>query len=100
MDSFAPPYLEPYAAAARHFGAGFSALLWASPKTQRQRFEAIVRAEDLTDRFVLDVGCGRSDLLEFLAARHIRLARYAGIEAMPEMAEAARVRSCGTVSID
>lgn len=83
------PYLEPYLRAARQFGGGFSALLWASPKTQRARFDAIRRVYDPQGKFVLDAGCGRGDYLEFLLSRDVRPADYIGLEAVETLAAAA-----------
>ena len=61
-----PSYLEPYLAASRKYGAGFGTLLWASPKTQATRFKALLQAVDINGLAVMDVGCGRADLLEHL----------------------------------
>jgi hypothetical protein len=82
-------YLTPYRDAAAEFGAGFGALLWASPKTQRARFEAIGRACSLEGRGILDVGCGRADLLDYLLANGTKPAEYTGIEAIEQLAKAA-----------
>jgi SAM-dependent methyltransferase len=84
-----PTYLQPYTRAVKRHGAEFGALLWASPKTQRQRFEAIVELVDPTGLIVLDLGCGRADLLDFFIARDIAPLRYIGIEAVAELADAA-----------
>jgi SAM-dependent methyltransferase len=84
-----PAYLQPYTRAVKRHGAEFGALLWASPKTQRQRFEAIVDLVDPTGLTVLDLGCGRADLLDFFIARDVSPLRYIGIEAVTELAAAA-----------
>jgi SAM-dependent methyltransferase len=94
-----PEYLEPYAAAARRYGAGFESLLWASPRTQAARFDAIVRLADLRRKRVLDVGCGRGDLLDFLLGREIRPAEYVGLEGVEALAEAARKKERPGVQI-
>ena len=86
------PYLEPYEQAARRYGAGFSALLWASPKTQRARFDAIRRAYDPTGKSILDAGCGRADYLDFLRAREVEVADYVGLEAVEALAAAAEAK--------
>jgi SAM-dependent methyltransferase len=82
-------YLKPYELAADRHGGGFEALLWASPHTQRLRFEAICRAADLADKSILDAGCGRADLLAYLADRQIAFADYIGLEAVELLADAA-----------
>jgi SAM-dependent methyltransferase len=83
------PYLQPYLNAAERHGAGFGALLWASPETQATRFDAIERLGRLQGKSVLDVGCGRADLLGYLLGRGVRPAEYTGIEAVAELASAA-----------
>jgi len=83
------PYLVPYLKAAERHGAGFGALLWASPETQATRFDAIERLGRLHGKSVLDVGCGRADLLAYLLGRGVRPADYTGIEAVAELASAA-----------
>jgi hypothetical protein len=82
-------YLKPYIEAASQYGDGFSSLLWASPRTQAARFDAISRLYDMQDRRVLDAGCGRADFLDFLVGRGITPAHYIGIEAVDELAGAA-----------
>ena len=91
-DADAPPYLRPYLVAAARYGAGFGSLLWASPKTQAARFDALIRAATgaaIRGRRVLDVGCGRADLLDHLRRRDVRPASYLGIEAVDDLAAAA-----------
>ena len=89
-----PRYLEPYLAAIRRDGVGFRSLLWASEATQAARFAAIADVVDLTGKSILDAGCGRADLVEFLRARGIEYAHYVGMEAIESFAEVARER-CG-----
>jgi SAM-dependent methyltransferase len=85
-------YLEPYRAAARRHGAGFGSLLWASQRTQALRFDAMERIVEFAGRRVLDVGCGRGDLLDFLDERGVRVESYVGIEGVAELAGAARAK--------
>ena len=92
-------YLEPYLSAAAAHGGTFPALLWASPKTQKVRFDAICRAHCLSGKSVLDAGCGRADLVSFLLARKIVPADYIGIEAVSELADVARRRGLPNATI-
>lgn len=85
-------YLAPYLQASRRHGAGFESLLWASPATQRARFEAIRSGIDLNGKNVLDAGCGRADLMEFLLERNVYPAQYIGLEAVDALADAAEAR--------
>ena len=96
-DSPPQPYLLPYLRAAARHGADFPSLLWASPQTQAARFDAIERLGRLGGKSVLDVGCGRADLLEFLLRRGVRPTDYVGLEAVPDLADAAQrmVRASG-----
>ena len=91
-ENAAAAYLEPYVQAARQWGAGFQALLWASTKTQRARFEAIRRIHPLAGKSVLDAGCGRADLMGYLLDRGTHPADYIGLEAVETLAAAAEDR--------
>jgi hypothetical protein len=86
------PYLTPYQRAASRHGAGFSSLLWASPQTQAVRFTALTRLVGLNGKSLLDVGCGRADLLDFLLARDVKPAHYVGLEAVAALADAAEAK--------
>lgn len=91
-DVAAEPYLLPYRRAAGRHGADFPSLLWASPHTQAARFDAIRRLANPHGRSLLDVGCGRADLLAFLLERGVRPVDYVGIEAVEALAAAAEVQ--------
>jgi hypothetical protein len=98
-----PDYLQPYANAAATHGGGFGSLLWASTHTQRARFDAIRRASDLNGKTILDAGCGRADLLDYLVGMGIRVEHYIGLEAIDELASAAerkRGERCQIVRCD
>jgi hypothetical protein len=64
--------------------------LWEDLRAQQVRFEAIARNCRLHGRRILDVGCGRADLLGYLRARGTIPAHYVGLEAQPWLARAAR----------
>jgi SAM-dependent methyltransferase len=87
-----PEYLRPYYEARQRNARGVHALLWNSEETQRVRFEAIARNCPLAGLDLLDVGCGRADLLGFLRERGIQPSRYTGIEAVESSIRAARRR--------
>jgi hypothetical protein len=94
-----PTYLAPYVQATAVYGAGFPALLWASPETQEARFDAATRAFGFAGRSVLDVGCGLADFHHFLLDRGIRPSRYIGLEAVPALADAAEGRRLPSATI-
>ena len=88
-----PAYLQPYAGAVkRHGGSDFRVLLWASKRTQEQRFDALLKLADPTGLAVLDLGCGRADLLDYMIRRNQRPRRYVGIEGVRDLAEAAQAK--------
>jgi hypothetical protein len=98
-----PSYLRPYVNAAKHHGAGFGTLLWASPRTQAARFKVLLGAVNIEGQKLLDVGCGRADLLEYILQAGALPAMYVGLEALVELAEAAevkRLRDCMIVRGD
>jgi len=92
-------YLNPYRQAAGRYGDRFASLLWASPRTQAARFDAITRLYNMHQRRVLDAGCGRADLLDFFRARRIEPTQYIGIEAVDELAAAAQRKHLPNASI-
>lgn len=84
-----PTYLQPYSRAVKRHGPDFRALLWASRRTQEQRFEALAHVVDPTGLTMLDLGCGRADFLDFLINRGTVPKKYIGVEGVRELAEAA-----------
>jgi hypothetical protein len=94
-----PGYLRPYLDAVRRHGAGFESLLWASPPAQAARFAALARWSEIDGRVVLDAGCGRADLLDYLLQQNIRPARYIGVEAVEPLALAAESKNLPNASI-
>ncbi len=68
------------------FGPRPQALGWKAPHSQWERFELIAQAADFAHCSVLDVGCGRGDLKDFLDERHPGV-RYTGVDQMPEFLE-------------
>lgn len=93
------PYLQPYLDAAASHGAGFGSLLWASPRTQAARFDAFQRITNLHGLSLLDVGCGRADLLAYLLERGVQPASYTGIEAVDALANAADAKGFSNATI-
>jgi hypothetical protein len=92
--SLAPePYLKPYMRAAEKHAGGFGSLLWASERSQQQRFDAICRAYELNGKSILDAGCGRADLMGYLIDHSIHPADYVGLEAVDALADQAESRS-------
>src|ERR1051325_1896666 len=93
----------PYLRATSKHGDGFQSLLWASPASQAARFAAICRLCNFSDLNVLDVGCGRADLLDYLRDHGRTPAHYVGIEAVDELAGAAQRKrhpACTIVQAD
>lgn len=81
------PWLEPYKRAAARSGASFGTLLWRSEEFQRARFRVLAEMIDLTGRVVFDCGCGRADLLAYLAHEDVAYRAYIGIDALTVMVE-------------
>lgn len=96
MARVTPRYLKPYVEAARIHGGGFESQLWRSRTAQATRFDAIVSLvgeKTLASARVADLGCGRGDLAAHLAARGIAIREGVGIEAVPELLQAAQARA-------
>ncbi|MGD0461160.1 MAG: class I SAM-dependent methyltransferase [Tepidisphaeraceae bacterium] len=88
-----PAYLRPYLDAAERHGAKFESLLWANPSAQAARFAALARCCELLGRTVLDAGCGRADLLDYLVHHRAAPAHYIGVEAVQALATAAEEKN-------
>jgi SAM-dependent methyltransferase len=98
-----PFYLYPYHDAREQGAKGFHALLWSSREGQTVRFEAIERLCPLAGKRLLDVGCGRADLLGHLLERGVVPAHYTGVEMIPASVRAARRKKypdCEILAID
>lgn len=93
------PYLDPYVRAAQKHGGNFASLLWASPRTQSTRFEAIRQMQSPRGLRLLDAGCGRADLLTYLADCDERPREYIGLEAVDALADAAMCKHLGGATI-
>ena len=85
-------YLKPYREAVERYGAGFHATLWTNPESQRLRFNVMIDMAALHGCSIVDAGCGQGDFAEHLIERQVAFKRYIGIDAVPEMIEAARKR--------
>ncbi len=93
-------YLDPYREAVEQFGPGFPATLWMSREAQQLRFDVMIEMTDLTDRVILDAGCATGDLAEYLIERGVEFKRYVGIDAVPELIEAAKQRDLATAATE
>ena len=82
-------YLTPYQIAAAQHGGAFETTLWNSPKTQRARFEVIAQLCPMSGNTIIDAGCGRGDLLDYLIEIDRRPKQYIGVDALEEMIAAA-----------
>jgi SAM-dependent methyltransferase len=83
-----PTYLRPYADAARAHGTGFGTMLWRSPDGQKKRFEVIAQMIDQDRCICADLGCGRADLLTYLADTSRVPDGYFGVDGIPDMFDA------------
>lgn len=97
VDAADPPpvpddYLRPYQEAVETYGSNFHVTLWAHPKSQRLRFEAFTTSIDFAHRRVLDIGCSRGDLAEYLTQHEPNYAAYVGIDPLPSVIDFARQR--------
>ena len=92
-----PAYLLPYERAAAR--GGVRSMLFPDQRAQEIRFDAIVRNCALGGRRVLDVGCGRADLLGYLRACGSWPSHYTGVEAQATLAAEARDRRYANCSI-
>ncbi|MFC1553944.1 methyltransferase domain-containing protein [candidate division KSB1 bacterium] len=69
---------------AKRFGDHVHALGWESDHTQKMRFWVLSEIEDLNGASILDVGCGKGDLLAFFSEQDIRV-EYYGVDFSKEL---------------
>ncbi len=86
-------YLDPYRRSQRRHGTAFEVTLWASPHTQRLRFDVMTQMCFFAGKRILDAGCSRGDFAAYLIERDIPFAAYTGIDALCEVIEFAQTRN-------
>ena len=72
------------------YGKDVKTVGWRSIPQQLVRFEILSRIADLTNKTLLDVGCGFGDLYNFFRSKNIRLKEYKGIDLSQKMIEEAK----------
>lgn len=85
-------YLQPYREAVEQFGPGFLATLWSSREAQQLRFDVMIDLAGLEACTIVDAGCGTGDFAAHLHERGVAFSRYIGIDAVPQLIEAAAHR--------
>lgn len=65
-------------------------IFWSSRTAQEKRFEALLDIGDLTDKTILDVGCGYCDLFNFIKAKNYAIKSYTGIDIVPDIVSKAK----------
>lgn len=85
-------YLDPYRDSALRHGADFPVTLWASRRSQQVRFEVFNELCDMSGKRLLDAGCSRGDLAEFLIEQGVDFARYVGVDGLANVIEYAQRR--------
>lgn len=85
-------YLQPYRDAQKRHGTDFDVTLWATPRTQKLRFEVFCQMLDLSGKVVLDAGCSRGDFAAYMIERGVRYKRFIGVDGIPEVIDFALQR--------
>lgn len=92
MPEPAAPYLQPYRDAEQRHGSDFAVTMWARPETQTLRFKVFTQCLNLRDKRLLDAGCARGDLAEYLIQRGVDYAHYHGVDGLDNVVAFARTR--------
>jgi hypothetical protein len=85
-------YLDPYRESELRHGTSFGVTLWANERTQQRRFEVFTELCYLHGKRLLDAGCSRGDLAQFLFENHIDFAGFVGIDGMANVIDFANNR--------
>ena len=86
------PYLDAYRRSHAQHGPDFRVTLWASPQSQRRRFEVFTEMCFLAGKRVLDAGCSRGDFAAFMVEHEIAFAQYVGVDALCDVIDYAQGR--------
>ena len=86
------PYLHPYREAEDTHGSDFAVTLWASPKSQRVRFDVFAQMAPLVGKRILDAGCSRGDFAAYLVQQGIQYERYIGVDGLQGVIDYAQQR--------
>lgn len=78
-------YLDPYRESHRKHGSAFDVTLWASPKSQRRRFDVFLEEALFAGKRVLDAGSSRGDFAAFLVEKAVPFEKYIGVDALAEV---------------
>jgi SAM-dependent methyltransferase len=79
-----------YNGALTRWGNDIHSLGWGTHESQNVRFSILSGLGDMTDRSILDVGCGFGDFFGFLKQTDIKFNKYLGIDLNPEMVARSR----------
>lgn len=96
MGSISGSIRKVYRRALTRHPEGIRSYGWWYGREQAARFDQLLAVADggpaHRGQTLLDVGCGRGDLLEYLVRRGLRGIAYTGVDLMPEFIELARHR--------
>jgi ubiquinone/menaquinone biosynthesis C-methylase UbiE len=65
-------------------------IFWSGKRAQEVRFETLHRIGNLSNKDILDVGCGYGDFFLYLLERGITPKKYVGLDINPEVIEIAK----------
>jgi len=85
-------YLSPYVEAQQEFGSDFKVTLWANERTQKLRFKVFTEMLFMTGKRVLDAGCSRGDMAQYLLEHEMPYGRFIGVDGLPEVIDYANGR--------
>ncbi len=85
-------YLDPYRDAQDDHGNEFGVTLWANTKSQERRFKVFTQMCYLPGKRILDAGCSRGDLAEYLGRQGVEYGGYVGIDGLTEVIDYANRR--------
>jgi SAM-dependent methyltransferase len=85
-------YLDAYRDAQDDFGNDFGVTLWANTRSQERRFKVFTQMCYLHGKRILDAGCSRGDLADYLIRQGVEYESYVGIDGLPEVIDYANRR--------
>ncbi len=93
--------IERYSMRYRELGYSIKTLGWGSEEQQYYRFSQTLQTGlDLTDKEILDIGCGFGDYADFLKKNDIQFSTYLGVDINPDLIYEAKLRHQNTSNRD